>query len=142
MDRIVRKTEGAPLERAPRALPTPTTQDAIAHAAVTTAEHLGAKAIIALTNSGGTARLVSKYRPRMPILGATPIPRAVGQLSLLWGVAPLSVATHTTEEALLADCFAAAKAKGLLAPGDTVVVTSGQLGVTGTTDRVRVRAVP
>lgn len=143
MDRIVRRAEAVALQEPwSRALARSTIADAIAHAAVTTAEQLGARAIIALTNSGGTARFVSKYRPRMPVLGVTPIERTMGQLAMMWGVMPLKVPRHETEEELLQACFEAAKRRGLVQGGDTLVVTSGQLGVTGTTDRLRVRVVP
>jgi pyruvate kinase len=145
MDRIVRKAEQAAFERfhvRTRALARPTTADAIAHAAAETAEQVGARAIVALTNSGGTARFVSKYRPKTPILGCTPTPRALGQLGVLWGVVPLLVGRYPSEDTLLAGCWTLAKARGLLATGDVVVVTSGRLGVTGTTDRLRVMTVP
>lgn len=144
MDRIVRRAEAALLQRAEpwtRALPKATQADAIAHAAVQTAEQLGATCVIALTNSGGTARFVSKYRPRVPILGMTPIERAVGQLCLLWGVVPVKVPRFDREDELIAASLDAAKRLGLARPGDKVVVTSGQAGVTGTTDRLRVHLV-
>lgn len=144
MDRIVRRAEGAMDDKLVRmrGQPRGTQADAIAHASVTTAEHLGAKAIIALTNSGGTARFVSKYRPRVPVLGVTPIERTVGQLALVWGVHPVRVPRIEAEEKLIRAAIDEAKRLGIVAPGDTVVVTSGQAGVTGTTDRLRVHAVP
>jgi pyruvate kinase len=146
MDRIVRRAESAQAAQGPdagtRALHRSTQPDAIAHAAVTTAEHLGAKAIIALTNSGGTARAVSKYRPAVPILGVTPLDRAVGQLALLWGVVPFKVPRFDTHEELVAASLEGARRHGLVEAGDTVVVTSGQPGISGTTDRLRVHVVP
>ena len=145
MDRIVRKAEGAAMERFEQrtaALPKATIADAIAHAAAQTAEQLGAKAIVALTNSGGTARYLSKWRPRVPILGVTPIERTVGQLALLWGVLPLKVPRLPNEAQLVAASLALAKEKGVVASGDLVVVTSGQAGVSGTTDRLQVHRVP
>jgi pyruvate kinase len=145
MDRIVRRAEEAAFERfhmRTRPLERPTTADAIAHAACTTAEQLRAAAIVALTNSGSTARLVSKYRPRVPILGVTPIPRTMGQLQCVWGVAPLQVPRRDSEEELVRASLEAARARGLVSPGDKVVVTAGNLGVTATTDHLRVVRVP
>jgi pyruvate kinase len=66
----------------------------------------------------------------------------VGQLSLLWGVLPVKVPKQPTEEALIAASLEAARGLGLAQAGDLVVVTSGQAGVTGTTDQVKVRVVP
>ncbi|MCA1813200.1 MAG: pyruvate kinase [Halobacteriales archaeon] len=143
MDRIVRRAEEAHLQQGARgrALAKPTVQDAIAHAACTTAEQLGSAAVVALTNSGSTARLVSKYRPTVPILGVTPIPRTAGQLQLMWGVLPLLVPRALREDQLLDACLAEGRERGWVRPGQTVVVTSGRLGVTGTTDHLRVVGV-
>jgi pyruvate kinase len=78
-DKIVRE-KGSDLE--------PVTDDAISYAACNTARQLGAAAIVAFTMSGSTARRVAKYRPGIPILAATPIPRQLRRLLLSWGVYP------------------------------------------------------
>ena len=67
----------------------PNVTNAISHAAVTTAHDMGAKAIIAVTKSGATARMISKFRPACPIICCTTDPTAQRQMNLSWGVIPL-----------------------------------------------------
>lgn len=115
--------------------------DAVAHAACRAAEDLGAAAIVALTNTGTTARFVSKYKPAVPIIGATPAPATMRQLALTWGVAPLLIEHAESRMELLRSVEAAGLRAGLLKRGEVVVVTSGQLGMTGTTNQIRVLTV-
>ncbi len=115
--------------------------DAVAHAACRAAADLGAAAIVALTNSGATARFVSKYKPAAPILGATPSPRTLRQLGLAWGVTPLLIEHSASEADLLRGLEAALIERGRLERGDLVVVTSGRTGATGSTDQIRVMRV-
>ena len=68
-----------------------TTTDAISHATVQVAHELNAAAIVTSTESGYTARMVSKYRPRAPIVAVTPKERIVRRMLLLWGVMPIFV---------------------------------------------------
>ncbi|MGQ0536788.1 MAG: pyruvate kinase [Methanobacteriota archaeon] len=146
MRRIVARVERARFEEGSfrsrrRALTERTAGDAIAHATVQTAADLGARAILTFTNSGATARLVSKYRPGEPILALTPNRATLRQMALLWGVVPLLVPAATDESDLLSIADKAAKESGLAAAGDLVVLTSGQLGVAGTTSTLRVHTV-
>ncbi|HVL88519.1 MAG TPA: pyruvate kinase [Candidatus Thermoplasmatota archaeon] len=143
MSRIVESAEAAAARyHAPRPDPPRiSVADAIAHATVFAARDVQAKAIVCLTNSGTTARLVAKHRPHAPILAVTPLARTLRQLSLVWGVVPLPVARTHTEEELLEKAAGVAKTTGLVGKGDVVVVTSGRLGVTATTSHLRVAIV-
>jgi len=112
---------------------------AMAEAACRVARHIGAAAILCATSSGLTARLVSAYRPPMPIV-ATSASATVGRrLAGVWGVRPLVVnAVQGTDELLEVSLEASLEA-GFLAPGDTAVFTAGVPFLTaGTTNLVRV----
>ena len=120
----------------------PLTDDAISYAACHTAHQLGAKAVIAYTTSGSTARRVSKYRPRTPIVAITPNELIQRQLSLSWGVIPMKV----KESKLIVDMFkVAAEAvckAGLAGKGDLVVVTAGvPIGQSGSTNMLKVESI-
>ena len=99
-------------------------QNAASLAAVRMATELRAGAVVVYTSSGGTARLVSDYRPRVPIIAL--VPNAVEQrrLSFAWGVSAEIIDTPDSAEALAASIDACLLEKGFVKPGDTVVVTS------------------
>lgn len=120
----------------------PNVTNAISHATVTTAIDLHAKAILTVTKNGQTARMISKYRPNCPIIGCSPNPTAVRQLSLSWGVIPLLVnEMHTTDE-LFEHAIDRAVEHNILADGDLVVITAGvPLGISGTTNLMKVHVV-
>ena len=116
--------------------------NAICDAACTTAKDLEAKAIVAVTLSGETARLVSKFRPKEMIIAATPSIKTYHQLALSWGVSPVLTSKQTSEEALIDDAIYRAKSENLLKKGDTVVVTAGvPLDIPGTTNLLRIVTV-
>lgn len=116
--------------------------NAICDAACTTAKDLEAKAIVAITLSGETARLVSKFRPKEMIIAATPSLKTYHQLALSWGVSPVLTSKQTSEEALIDDAIYRAKSENLLKKGDTVVVTAGvPLDIPGTTNLLRIVTV-
>ena len=116
--------------------------NAICDAACTTAKDIGAKAIVAVTLSGETARLVSKFRPKEMIIAATPSLKTYHQLALSWGVSPVLTSKQHSEEALIDDAIYRAKSETLLKKGDTVVVTAGvPLDVPGTTNLLRIVTV-
>ena len=106
------------------------------------ASQLDASAIMTLTKTGATARNVSKFRPKTPILAITPHVYVSRRLQLVWGVKPLLVldlssATQTFEAAINV-----AQEKNLLSAGDLVVMTAGTLqGVAGSTDLIKVELV-
>ncbi len=120
----------------------PQTDDAIAYAACHTAHQLGAAAIVAFTSSGSTARRVSKYRPGIPILAATPSPRQRRRLLLSWGVYPYEVPDPAFVLDLFAQGVKVCKKSGVARKGDLIVITAGlPLAVAGTTNMLKVEIV-
>lgn len=116
--------------------------NAIAHATVTTAHDLNAKAIITVTKAGATARLISKYRPEMPIISCTTDDNIQRQMNMSWGVSPLVIDEKTNSDELFQESADAAKKAGFIDKGDTVVLTAGvPLGVSGTTNLMRVEVI-
>ncbi len=116
--------------------------NAISHATVTTALDLNAKAILTVTTTGGTAKLLSKYRPNRPILSCTPNVRTWRQLNLSWGVVPLMSRLMDTTDDLFNHAVECAVNAGYLENGDLVVITAGvPLGISGTTNLMKVHVV-
>lgn len=119
-----------------------TITDAICHATVTTSYDLCAKAVLALTTSGKTARMISRYRPDSLILAGTDSLRTMRQLSLSWGVVPILLDAKDDPFELTRYALAEAKQLGKLESGDLVVMTCGvPLRQTGSTDMIRVQIV-
>ncbi|WP_027717850.1 pyruvate kinase [Desulfovirgula thermocuniculi] len=119
-----------------------TVTEAISHATCTTARDLKAAAIITSTETGYTARMVSKYRPRAPIIAATPKAKVLRKLALVWGVQPLLVGYTRDTDGMIASAIEASLAAGLISPGDLVVITAGvPAGVHGTTNLLKVHTV-
>jgi pyruvate kinase len=119
-----------------------TIADAVSHAARAAAHNLGAVAIVAPTASGYTARVMSRHRPRTPIIAVTPNPRVQCQLALCWGVSPLFAPRTQDTDEMLAHAVQAAQKRGLVQEGDTVVLTGGAAGSPpGTTNLLRVLVV-
>jgi pyruvate kinase len=98
---------------------------AISAAAWRAATDVDAAAIIAATNSGATARAISRYRPIMPILAATPSVRTARQLSVAWGITPLVVERHGTTDDIVRFATEAAVNLGLVHAGEVVAVLVG-----------------
>src|SRR5690606_21903295 len=97
---------------------------------------LGAPAIVTLTRSGFTSRLVSSYRPPVPILGVSNQLTTYRQLALVWGVHPVHCPGEATFDSLVACARQYLITHGLANPGDRVVVTAGiPFDVRGTTTR-------
>ena len=114
--------------------------EAIGESACQIAEHIHADAIIPSTTSGSTAKLVAKFRPRLPIVAVTYSEKVRNKLALVWGVHPLCIdpERNDTEKTLKRSIEAAARALGL-EKGATVVITAGvPFGVPGTTNLIRV----
>lgn len=115
---------------------------AICDAACTTARDLHAKAVIAVTKSGDTARGVSKYRPEEHIVAATPELKTFHQLSLSWGVTPVHSIMQKDADSLFRHAIDCAKQIDLVVPGDIVVITSGiPVTISGTTNILKVDTV-
>ncbi len=145
MARIVLKAQEG-LDQWQRPFTVPTSRynvaDGISMAAVEIAEKLDAKAIISLTRSGSTARMVSKYRPRCPIIALTPSEKVMRELSLTWGLVPLYQSRVSSEDQAFRGALDTPVAQGLVQEGDLVVITAGlPLDVPGTTNMIRVHTV-
>jgi pyruvate kinase len=112
--------------------------EAVSQAAVGMSAHLKAAAIISLTETGFTSRLISKYRPESPILAITSSTMVARKLSMNWGVTPLLYDGEPTDHARLDFAVKKAKALGYLKTGDIVVSTAGQHQQAGGTDLIRV----
>ena len=116
--------------------------DATAHAACLTARDVNAAAIVTVSESGTTARLLSKYRPQQPIIACVMKEQVQRQLSLSWGITPLMMSlAHSTDE-LIEMSTALAKENGYLHNGELAVVTAGvPVGVSGTTNMIKIHMV-
>ncbi len=119
-----------------------TMTNAISHATCTTAQDMQANAIITATSSGYTARAVSKFRPKAPIIAATTSRKVMRKLSLMWGVYPvLTEETNSTDE-IIDISVKKALEKQLIKNGDLVVITAGvPVGVAGSTNLIKVHIV-
>ncbi len=117
--------------------------DAISHATCTTAMDIGAAAIIPISKSGRTARMVSKYRCSIPIIACTTDEVTYRQLAISWGVIPVMCPEQQETDALFTTAVQAALEQShILSDGDLVVLTAGlPLGVSGTTNLLKVQTV-
>ena len=116
--------------------------DATAHAACLTARDVNAAAIVTVSESGTTARLLSKYRPQQPIIACVMREQVQRQLSLSWGITSLMMPlAHSTDE-LIEMSTALAKENGFLHNGELAVVTAGvPVGISGTTNMIKIHMV-
>ncbi|MEH2296309.1 pyruvate kinase [Nostoc sp.] len=116
--------------------------NAISQAVGQIAEQLGAAAIMTLTQTGATARNVSKFRPQTPILAVTPHVNVARQLQMVWGVKPLLVLGLPSTGQTFQAAINVAQELKLLSEGDLVVMTAGTLqGISGSTDLIKVEVV-
>lgn len=116
--------------------------NAICHATCTTALDLNAKAIVTVTKSGQSARMLSKYRPESDIISCATTEKVCRQLSLTWGVTPLVIREEKEVFNLFDKAIQAAVEMKLLEAGDLTVITSGiPIGVSGTTNMMKVQIV-
>lgn len=115
---------------------------ATAHAACTTAVDTNATAIITVTTSGATPRLISRFRPDTPIIACVMNEDVRRQLSLTWGVTPLIMDYVGSTDEMIEGSVKAAQEAGLIQDGDLVVVTAGvPAGIAGTTNMMKVHLV-
>lgn len=116
--------------------------NAISHATCTTAIDLNAAAIITVTKSGKTARMISKYRPDCPIIGCSTYEHVCRQMNLSWGVVPLLIKEENNTDELFEHAVAAAEKAGHVRAGELAVITAGvPLGISGTTNIIKVHVV-
>lgn len=115
---------------------------AISHATCMTAIDLGAKAIITVSRSGTTARMISKYRPGCMIVGCSPEEHTCRQLNMSWGITPVHIKEEYSMEILLLHATEAAERAGYVEKGDVVVLTAGvPLGRSGNTNLIKTTIV-
>ena len=116
--------------------------DATAHAACLTAKDVNASAIVTVSESGNTARLLSKYRPAQPIIACVMNEQVQRQLAISWGITPLMMPlAHSTDE-LIEMSTSLAKENGYLHDGELAVVTAGvPVGVSGTTNMIKIHMI-
>jgi pyruvate kinase len=116
--------------------------NAISQAVGQIAQQLDASAIMTLTKTGATARNVSKFRPKTPILAVTPHMDVARQLQLVWGVKPILMLDLNNAWQTFQAAVSVAQEKGLVNEGDVIIQTAGTLqGVAGSTDLVKVEVV-
>jgi len=116
--------------------------EAISQAVANAALDLNAKAIITATKSGFTSRIVSKYRPKAPIIAVTPDARVKRSLALTWGVFPIDGFEADTTDDMFENAIKNAQNAGLVVAGDTVVITAGvPVGQAGTTNLMKIHHV-
>ncbi len=116
--------------------------NAISHSTCTTAHDLGAAAIITVSKSGYTARMVSSFRPVSPIIAAVLNEKVWRQLNLSWGVYPIMAEEKKTTDELFEHAAERALESGMIEKGDLVVITGGSpVGISGTTNVLKVKLV-
>lgn len=120
----------------------PSVTNAISHATCTTAQDLQAAAIITVTKTGNTARMISRFRPNCPIIATTTDQRVHRQLMLSWGVTPYYVKVASSTDEMFDMGVEKALESGFVKNGDLVVITAGvPIGVSGTTNILKVHIV-
>lgn len=120
----------------------PTIPDAISHATCQVAQDLKVAAIVTFTFSGSTARMVARYRPRVPIIARSPKKSTVRKLTLSWGVYPLQSPEIKDTDDMIRKAKRTALKTGLVQRGDKIVITAGiPFGIAGTTNLIKVETV-
>jgi pyruvate kinase len=120
-----------------------TPAETVLHAAVDLAADLEAAALVIPTSTGGGARACAKFRPRRPIVALTHEPRVARQLTLEWGVRPLPLEVADSVDELVEAALVAARDRGGIPSGATVVLTAGRrTGTPGATSLIMVREIP
>ncbi len=119
-----------------------TTTNAISKATCTTAQDLGAAAIITATSSGHTAKSVSKFRPKAPIVAVTTTEEVMRRLALEWGVYPVLAPESLNTDDVIDNSVASAMKNNYVKQGDLVVITAGiPAGLSGTTNLIKVHTI-
>src|SRR6266850_1295593 len=144
MARVAERADGAvqTIERERRRRPGGTFQEAISDAAATAAFVLGARAIVAFTESGFSARLISQARPGVPIIALTPFVEVQRRLALSWGVTSRLIRKVETTDEMVEEVEASLLNDGSVRPGDVIVIISGSpMWVRGTTNLLKLHRV-
>lgn len=143
MAAIASEAESSPFfEAQPYATRATSVAEAIARGAVNTAREIGAKFLVAFTESGSSATNVSLARPPVPIVGFSPNAQTRRRMALLWGVIPRELPSLSNTDALVDWVTGDLMANGLASPGERVVIVFGApLGVSGSTNSIRVHVI-
>ncbi len=145
MSRIAIEAEGSPFfEHGPYLSRAASVAEAVARGACNTAREIGAKYLVAFTESGASAMTVSLARPDVPIIGYSPNPRTRRRMALYWGVVPREVSVPIMQDAeqLVTWCTEDLLSAGYGSPGERVVIVFGApLGVSGSTNSIRVHVL-
>ncbi|MEA4934191.1 MAG: pyruvate kinase [Lawsonibacter sp.] len=125
-----------------RVVPASNINDAITHTCCLTAKDLDAKAILAATNSGRTARMICRFRPACPVAALTMHEKVRRQLAISWGVIPFLTGEVTSTDRIFSLSAEVALKEGLVKDGDTVVITAGvPLGKSGSTNLIKAQII-
>jgi pyruvate kinase len=143
MDRIIREAEANVLDPArPQRFTELRISEVIAEAVCRAAEELKMKAVVVFTETGASARLVSKYRPRVPIVAFTPNPESYPRMGLLWGVISRRTGAFTNIDELTREAEARLRAESMVNDGDIVGIIAGTpVGSRGSTNVMRLRRI-
>ncbi|MFK7691514.1 pyruvate kinase [Paenibacillus sp. HJGM_3] len=143
MSSIARKAESLFLERQqPQYVQGQTVTEVISQAAVNASLALDASAILTPTESGFTARMVAKHRPKAPIVAITQHEHVLSRLCLVWGVYPVKGLASESTDALFRSAVQSGMTAGLIREGDYAVITAGvPMGRTGATNLIKVQQV-
>jgi pyruvate kinase len=116
--------------------------ESVAHAACRAAEEQQARAVVTFTQSGSTALLVSKHRPRMSIIAPTPFEHVARKVSLYWGVTPVILKPKKTTDDMIASVEHIMREKKLAKQNDIIVITAGvPIGKAGSTNMMKIHRV-
>ncbi len=125
-----------------RVVPASNINDAITHTCCLTAKDLNAKAILAATNSGRTARNICRFRPACPVAALTMHEKVRRQLAISWGVVPFLTGEVNSTDRIFSLSAEVALKEGLVQTGDTVVITAGvPLGKSGSTNLIKAQII-
>ena len=143
MSRLATAAEtGFPFEQFLRLIPRKDVSESVAHASCILADHLDAKAIVAHTLTGRTARYISHFRPRQPIVALSPNIKTLRRLALCWGCQPRLINDPQDTDDMLEKATSCARDAGDVSVGDLIVITVGHpFRVSGTTNMLRVKRV-
>jgi len=141
MTRIIESAErDFPHERYLEFTPKKEVSASVAHASCVLADHLQASAIVAPTQSGQTAKHISRFRPRQPIIALSPHRSTVQRLGLVWGCLPRMVDDPKDTDDMIDKMAESALETGYVSKGELVVMTAGHpVGMAGSTKMVRVK---
>lgn len=142
MDRIIRATEASGASAQSCYSSRGTYSEAVAEAAVTAARDIGARYIVAFTHSGYTARLLSHFRPEVPIIALTASEAVARRMALYWGVMPMLIRPLSDTDEVFREVELKLKSEGLVRKGDSLVITaSAPIGGAGKTNLMKLHKV-